>query len=366
MRLSVVFLALIYTAAFQAKGNQCLDGSPKNQTFINALRTSTAPLVMSFRQQSGFNISEGRVGCRDGVSCSGFTTQQMKLGSNFTGIPKECITASLKRKVVQNSIECIREPNGNWGMKRHSKRSKTAPCIDDTTVDYIHHTTNKVISCFQGLPMKNGVVESVDPKLLYSKINNESGFNFSFSYDGGVGAGQVTGHAVQEMNVLNPSRTNGRVVKGGGRFILDSILNSSKSDCVDLKSVIKNDLKFGYHSPRKPNCEWVSMETGLARNLIYSMGYFAFLKHQIIGKELRRIAPNAYKDAELLNLLTMVGYGPKGTNRALTLIRTLNMGSAGSSLASIKAQLKKQTYLNSTATKLKEAKAKAGGTCHLL
>ena len=73
----------------------------------------------------------------------------------------------------------------------------------------------------------------------------------------------------------------------------------------------------------------------------------------------------AYNDPELLNMLTMVAYGPKGMNRALTLIRTLNMRSA-SSLSSIKQQIKKEEYINATANKLNEVKRMAGESCQLL
>lgn len=352
-----------------AQSNQCIDGSPKNVIFGKTLQTSNTPLVKEFRNLTAFTTTEGRLGC-SGESCASGIEQNNSnspnLKSHIIEIPKECIKASLTRKIAQKSIECRRKPDGNWNFVRHSARSKLTPCINDTTVDYIHHVTNKVIACFQGLPLKNGVQETIDPKLLYSKINNESGFNFTYSYKGGVGAGQLTGHAVQEMNVLNPKRTKGRVVKGNGRFILDSILNSTQPECQGLKPIIQNDLKFKYHSPRLPAiCEWVSMETGLARNLIYSMGYFTFLKHQVIGKELRKRASAASKDPEILNLLTMMGYGPGGMNRALTKIRTLNMGSA-TSLDSIKRILKKEVYLSATAAKLKEVKKIAGGSCRLL
>lgn len=363
MRSSLILPILIFSLSLVAEGNQCLQGSPNNQRFKRILETSDSYLVKEFRASTGFKPTQGGLGCSGG-NCS-TVAKPLALPGAVGEIPKECIQASLKRKVAQTSIECKQTPQGNWTYIQHSGRSKSTPCFDESAVDYTHYVTNKVISCFQGLPMQNGVTETIDPTVLYSKLNNESGFNFTYSYKGGVGAGQLTGWAVQEMNVLDPSRTKGRTVKGGGRFILDNILASSNPQCAGLKPVIENDLKFKYHSPRKINCEWTSMETGLARNLIYSIGYFSFLKHQIIGKELKKRAPNAYKDPELLNLLTLVGYGPLGANRALTLIRTLGMGSSSAYLAGVKSRLKTEVYLKNTASKMNEVKRIAGNSCRL-
>jgi len=364
MRVSLIFQVLIFSLSIVAEGNQCLQGSQKNQRFKRILETSNAYLIKEFRASTGFKSTQGGLGCSSG-NCS-TATKPLALPGAVGEIPKECIQASLKRKVPQISHECKRTPEGNWRLIEHSKRSTSKPCFDEATVNYTHYITNKVISCFQGLPMQNGVTEAIDPAVLYSKLNNESGFNFTYSYKGGVGAGQLTGWAVQEMNVLDPRRTKGKTVKGGGRFILDNILKSNNPQCAGLKPVIENDFKFKYHSPRQINCEWTSMETGWARNLIYSVGYFSFLKHQVIGKELKKRAPNLYKDPELLNLLTLVGYGPKGSNRALTLIRTLGLGGSGANLASIKSSLKQEVYLKNTAGKMAEVKTIAGNSCRLL
>lgn len=364
MQHSLVLTCLFMSLAQVAGGSECLQGSPNNQRFKRILETSDSYLVKEFRMVTGFKTTQGSLGCA-GEKCS-TSKEPLALPGTISEIPKECIQASLKRKVAQRSIECKRTPQGNWSVTKHSSHSKSKPCFDQSTVDYTHYVTNKVISCFQGLPMKNGVTETIDPAVLYSKLNNESGFNFTYSYEGGVGAGQLTKWAVQEMNVLSPKRTGGKTVKGGGRFILDNILNSSKPECAGLKPVIENDLKFKYHTPRTISCEWTSMETGLARNLIYSIGYYSFLKHQIIGKELKKRAPNAYKDPDVLNLLTLVGYGPLGANRALTLIRTMGMGGHGASLANLKSRLNQEVYLKNTASKMGEIKRIAGESCRLL
>lgn len=357
-----VFIILSCISYAESK-DQCLSGSANNQIFKNAIQTSKASLVKDFRKTTSFKSSEGRLACTSG-SCDE-KPKPTSLQSEVMGIPKECIKASLKRKISQSSYECRRTSQGNWGLVSHSPNSSKAPCFDDTTVDYIQHVSNRVLSCFQGLSL-NGVSETVDPKVFYGIWNNESGFNFTYSYPGGVGAAQLTEWAVQEMNVLNPARTSGKVEKGQGRYILDAVLNSKKSECASLRPIIKNDLKFKYHSPTKPNCEWTSLETGLARNLVYSMGFFSFLKNQVIGRELKKRAPSALKDPELMNLLTTIAYGPGGRKRALAYIRTYRMGGPQTSLDNVKAKLRNESYLLATSRKMKEVKNIAGDSCRFL
>ncbi|MBL7544013.1 MAG: hypothetical protein JNL11_09360 [Bdellovibrionaceae bacterium] len=363
MRSVTLLCILFWGEVLFAAGTRCLVGSPKNQTFTKAIQNSTTPLMTQFRGVSAFKSQEGQLnGCLNGL-CSEYTSELYRLPRNLNEIPKECIVTSMKRKVAQTSIECRRQSDGNWNFVRHSARSKNRPCMDSSTADYVHFVTNKVLSCFQGLSLKNGVKASVDVKMFYAKINNESAFNFSYSYRGGTGIGQLTSSAVREMNVINSKGTPGR-----GRFILDAILNSTKPECQDLRHVIADDMRFRYQKPRETirTCEWVSMETGLARGLIYSLGFFSFLKNEIIGKQLRRIAPHAYNDPDILNLLTMVGYGPNGANRALELIYELKMHVRATSLDYVKNQLRKEKYVKATMNKLAELKQTSGDSCRLL
>lgn len=346
-----------------AEGSQCFSGTVVNQTFKRILENSPSPLVAEFRKLSKVKVSEGSLGCGSGL-CDQTQQKQDPLRQillTTKQIPKVCIDAALKRKISQSSIVCEANTDGTWKTPKNYRRlSGGTPCIDDTTSSYIQHITNKVISCFQGLPMKGGATENINPKVLYSKLNNESGFNFTFNSKGGVGAGQLTSIATQEMNILDPRRTGGRVVKGNGRYILENIISSTNPDCQELKPVIQDDLEKKRFSPRKNTCDWTSLETGLARNLIYSTGYFSHIKHDIIGKELRKRAPTAYADPEVLDLLALRAYW-RGPGAALTAIRTMGMNSR--STASIKAQLKQNTYVKAVNNKLGEIRQLSGGAC---
>lgn len=362
MRLHFLIGIFLTSVSILAQSYQCYSGSSGNKWYRRALEKSKAPLVVEFRAQTAFKITEGGVGCANG-NC-GKAGTQTSFANSVSEIPKQCIQASYKRKVLQTSVECRRKKNGNWDYINHSAGSSTKPCLDSSTVDFTHFVTNKVVSCFQGLNLGKGIVEDIDPKLVFSKINNESGFNFTFSYGGGTGIGQLMPSAVQEMNVLAPNKRRKNRITGNGRYILDAILNSSKPECASLKPVLQNDLANLYNSPKDPNtiCEWTSMETGIAKNLVYSLGYFSFLKHDFIGKELKRLAPKAYNDPDIRNLLTLVSY--QNPSRAISLIRGLNMRSA--SVESIKSQLRAETYPRATFSKLDEVKRLSGGSCRLL
>ena len=140
------------------------------------------------------------------------------------------------------------------------------------------------------------------------------------------------------------------------------MMNTSAPECSGLQEIIKNDNAAKLNNPRNPLCEWVSINRGLPRSLIYSIGFFSFIK-QSLKKELEKRAPRFKYDEEFLDMLTLVGYGPKGPARAKSLIRSLALNS--NNLKGLKSILKNEAYLKATHKKFKEAKDKAGGTCSL-
>lgn len=327
---------------------QCLKGSFMNKNYEYELLNAKESLVKEFRDLTGMTKTTGQLGC---VNCS--QKQESPLNQKIAyEVPKECIVGALKRQIFQKTATCS---NGKVIM-RGNLTSKNSPCVDDNVASYITYISNKVLNCFNSLTLKGGRKLQIDPKTFFSKINNESGFNFSPVYKGGVGVGQLTGIAVREMNVLNSGHA------GNGRYILDSLMLSSSSQCSGLQEIIKNDKVSKLNNPRNPLCEWVSINRGLPRSLVYSIGYFSFVK-QSLGKELRKRAPRFKYDEEFLDMLTLVGYGPKGPARAKALIRSLALNS--NNLKNLKKSLKAEAYLKDTSKKLKEAQSKAGGSCSL-
>lgn len=327
---------------------QCLKGSFMNKNFEYELLNAKESLVKEFRELTGMSKTTAQLGC---INCSQKTTNLLNSKINYE-IPKECVVGALKRQVSQKTVLC----SGGNIIQRSNLSSKNAPCVDDNVASYVTHVSNKVLNCFNSIELKGGRKLQIDPKTFFSKINNESGFNFSPVYSGGVGVGQMTGIAVREMSFLNSGHA------GNGRYIIDAMMNTSASECSGLQEIIKNDKLTKLNNPRNPLCEWVSINRGLPRSLIYSIGFFSFIK-QSLKKELEKRAPRFKYDEEFLDMLTLVGYGPKGPARAKSLIRSLALNS--NNLNGLKNILKNEAYLKATHKKFKEAKDKAGGTCSL-
>lgn len=339
----------LFFMSLDALAGTCLKGSFMNKNFEYELLNAKETLVKDFRDQMGIKATTAQMGC---INCS---ERKYKSLSQIIApsVPKECIIGSLKRQVSQKSVLC---KDGNVIM-RTNLNSKNGPCVNDNVVDYITHVSNKVLGCFNSLELKNGNKLSINPKTFFSKINNESGFNFSPVYSGGVGVGQMTSIAVREMNVLDSGKA------GNGRYILDSLLNSKNSECSSLQEIIKNDKTSMLNNPRKPVCEWVSLNRGFPRSMIYSLGFFSFIRESM-KKELQRRAPRFKYDEEFLDYLTLVGYGPKGPARAKSLIRSLSLSTGN--LVALKQTLKNETYLKATFRTLKEVNSKAGNKCSLI
>lgn len=341
----ILFSISISSSVF---AGQCLKGSFMNKNYEYELLNAKESLVKEFREMTGMSKTVAQLGC---VNCTQKTVNPLTQKINYD-VPKECVIGALKRQISQKTATCS---NGKVIM-RGNLSSSNSPCVDDNVASYITYVSNKVLNCYNSIEHKGGRKLQINPKTFFSKINNESGFNFSPVYKGGVGVGQMTGIAVREMNVLNSGHA------GNGRYILDSLMLSSSPQCSGLQEIIKDDKVSKLNNPRNPLCEWVSINRGLPRSLIYSIGFFSFIK-QSLKKELDKRAPHFKYDDEFLDMLTLVGYGPKGPARAKSLIRSMSLRS--NNLASLKNRLNAEVYLKATSKKLKEAQGKAGGTCSL-
>lgn len=364
--------------------NQCLKGNPNIDVFTKTIQHSQSPLIKQYRTEMAQN-TQGRVVCLNGSCNSSVDLRNSFINLDSIKVTRQekisfqCAKSSLQRQVFQNSYSCEEKvsPMGQsyWERRNFKSGTNKAPCVDNNVLGYVQFVSNLTLECINSLRMSNGETADLDTGLTFSKINNESAFNFYTSYEGGVGLGQLTKYSVQEMNILALTDKNGKYlrdkkgnlirkkdkfgndVKGAGRKYLDQIINSNLSACKSLSSVIQHDLEDGYMEPRNPSCEWLSLETGIARNLIYSMGYFAYLKTSVIYPELKIRAPGLQNNNEILNYLTLVSYGPNGMSRAKALIRTLNMNRNKSNPRRITSMLKTNKYIAATLNKAKEVEA---------
>ncbi len=323
-----------------------------NKNFEYELRSAKESIAKEYRESANI-VNTAATGFCIYCSTSSILNPNLKINQQ---ISQSCIEGALKRQIKQKATYCR---DGKPIQFNGNLNSSSASCVNTEVSGYITHVTNKVLNCFNTLELKGGRAIHLNPKTFFKKINNESGFNFSPSYGGGVGVGQLTGIAVKEMNVLSSGKS------GNGRYILDSILNSSKPECSSLKEIIRGDKsnRLFLNRSDKTICEWVSINRGLPRSLIYSLGFFTFLRESL-KKEIKRYASNLKVDEDLLDSLTLVSYGPRGLSRAKDLIRNNLRGSKNQ--GALRRIVNNEVYIRRTNKTLKEVKLKTGDSCNLI
>lgn len=262
--------------------------------------------------------------------------------SNIPQIKKACIEASLQREPGNNGYSCL-----NGQPKKFSNSGSSAPCLNQTTVDFLHFAVNKATACISDGRMP------IDPRIILKKINNETAFNFYIAYPGGVGIGQLISDPVKDIAGYTK---NGKFIKGNASYVLEDLMNSKNPACAAFKEILKNDLKTPppHGGATKNYCTWVSPDQGLARSLIYGMGYYVHVRDKVIKPALEKRASKLANNAEVLNYLTLHAYGPDGPEGAKSLVRQLrfsNTTAPGEARSKIEGA---STYLKSTEKKMEE------------
>lgn len=260
-------------------------------------------------------------------------------------IKKECIVAAMKRNPGNKGYICDYEgkdgPNASKQIvPRYYGRAagETAQCVDENMTDYIHYAVNSAIQCLSG-------VGKVDSKTVFRKINNESAFNISVASDGGVGMAQLTSIAVKEM--LDKDL-------GKGRYVLDHISNSTDTSCNGFKDVATQDLKKSPSTSVANRCAWLSPGDGLARNLMYSIGYYLTMRDKYLMPVLKRQAPALMNDEGLLNDLTSIAYGAEGISHVRALLKRFRVNNK-TNVTELKKKIRANSvYLGAIKSKMKE------------
>lgn len=260
-------------------------------------------------------------------------------------IKKECIVAAMKRNPGNKGYICDYEgKSGEKASKQIVPRyygqagGDTAQCVDQNMTDYVHYAVNSAIQCLSG-------VGKVDSKTVFRKINNESAFNISVASNGGVGMAQLTSIAVKEMHDKS---------LGKGRYVLEHIANSAESSCSGFKDVAAQDLKKAPSTSAANRCMWLSPGDGLARNLMYSIGYYLTMRDKYLVPILKRQAPNLMNDEGLMNDLTSIAYGAEGINHARGLLKKYRVSNK-TNIGELKKKIRANSvYLGAIKRKMKE------------
>lgn len=211
--------------------------------------------------------------------------EQIQKVARLPSISAECITASLKRSNTTMGYSCKSEksvPNeiGAPGNK--------GPCVTQDMVHYLTWATNQALTCL------NDPKKPLDPLLFFKKANQETGFHFFQAHDDGVGLGQLTTPALEQ-------------VSDNSRYV-EKVLQSSKPECEPFKKALAKKVRNTDNW-----CALIEPSEGLARNLIYSIAYFLNLRDDGQLKEMTKgLEQLDIGSASYHNYGTLAAYGPKG------------------------------------------------------
>lgn len=160
-----------------------------------------------------------------------------------------CIAASLQRDGGSNQWKCKTRTSS-------PKLIEETPCLRKEEVRYIAWLTNSAIQCL------NSMGQNIKPEIVFSLINNESGFRFFVGSEGGKGILQLTTKGKEE--VLPPKKKKGLKESP----ILGAIQNASNPSCMPFK---KSLSKFNAEETRMNTCQLLSPGEGFANSLMLSL-----------------------------------------------------------------------------------------------
>jgi hypothetical protein len=212
-------------------------------------------------------------------------------------IKKECIEVSMKRRSGNTQYACQFPSKGphvqNQAVNVGKATADNNQCFNQSMLDYTHFAVNEALDCIAG-------DTPIDRRSIWKKINTESASNYSVSSDGGQGLMQITSAAKDDMLER-------------GRTLMQNVANSSKKSCAPFKHIAKKDLeKAPKISGDESICDWAGPGDGLARNLLYGIGYTIFMRDNEVVPALEKISPRLAKMKGVVERLTIMTYGREG------------------------------------------------------
>ncbi|MGZ3772190.1 MAG: hypothetical protein ACXVCY_05555 [Pseudobdellovibrionaceae bacterium] len=258
--------------------------------------------------------------------------------SKIKQIKKACIVAALQAQSNNTGYVC----DGNKVIEVQNN-GQGAPCLNQKVVDYLHYVTNKAISCVSANR------EPIDPRFILKKLNLETGFNFFLASKIGVGLGQLTSDSVRELAGWHEGRT---AKHGNAEYFLKEIINSQDSACLPFAKILQNDLKSPPKINSKNYCSWTNPEHGIAKNVIYSVMYYAFLREHIIQPSLQKKSRSLAEDSDIVNYLTLTAYSKGGAAKAIKIINDLKLDRKSNPKKTIENITKNNTYVENAEEKM--------------
>lgn len=347
---ALLFFGVLQTPT-QAFAQVCLNGPYEHNTeIVESFEQSRAALKQAYVSGSlprpdGGDISSGECHCRSERKL----TEKLKYDFNKPSpLAKACVVAALRRGVSQTAFTC----NYPSETLRRPISSETPPsvltalgpdpdkknqCMTEDYADYLRYSVNLAAECLS-------TEGAVDVQSLFAKINNETAFNVSIGYDGGVGLMQVTGVCADEM----------AGAKGGGRYVLENILKSPKKACEPFRKIAENDLKSPPTTDSKNYCNWVGPGEGLTRSLLYGLGYQVHMRKTVVIPLLQQLMPQFASNREVIREMEYITYGRGGIKELKWILAKHRMSKRSKLRDVLKALHKDSPYVREVEGKMHE------------
>jgi hypothetical protein len=305
---------------------QCLAGSPKNLS-----------LEKQFQNSSRLFRVGKKVGERPSELAEFF--HEAKLSRQVASVApkrrlkKACVVAALKRQSGGEGYLC-RSP-ASQPIKIGSA-NEAGPCVTPDMAEYLTWAVNSAVEC---LSTKE---KPLDPLLVLKKFNNETGFAFFQAGAGGVGMGQLTSSAIQEIN-----RTS--------KQTLAPFRNQKKKACLPFQQALSRRAPAGSNQ----RCHFLHYSEGLSNSLSYSLAYLVHSRDDLLPEFTKEARKCGIKKQQAYDLAALASYGPEGSKVQGTLLKILKKTCKKPDLfiAEVQRQI---PYLKQTQSKMRELLRLAG------
>lgn len=301
----ILFLALLTTKTLLAQ--TCVSGSSNNNNIVQQLETASRGNLLTQTINRLYKLDNSTTEAKHCAECEAYVSPRAISPIQLQSNPKapqllfkpECLNVSNQFNSDTAEVSC---PDG--------KKTKSRDlCITEKYLKY----QNAVISNFVSCTMKENF-SGPDPAALYQMYSLETGFKPQYSYNGGVGLGQLTRVFVDDIHQ-----------KHRGQKFLKKIATSTNPECEAAKIIAEKDLKS---KPSISNsCSFISIGEGMERNVLYSLVGFANSWERDIEPKLRGYLakyPNHPLINEVKNKCLLNAYGPGGRAAARAAITRLS------------------------------------------
>jgi hypothetical protein len=232
-------------------------------------------------------------------------------------------------------------------------------------------TINSAIACLS--PPGN----PLDARILMKKLNNESGFNFYLGKNIGVGIGQLTSDPVKDIagwyqrpanpkqkkrpaeadTKYNIEQRGTNFVNGNANEVLENLMKNPNPHCKPFQKILENEAQFPppppYPGAKKNYCHWLNPQRGLARSLIYGIGYFLHNRDLEVIPRLEKHSRTLANNRDVVSALTMISYGRNGIRGAQAWMSTARITNQAKA-SDVLTILNNNEYLSETENKMAE------------